>query len=255
MKFLNYIALSLALLFSVSSFALEQQYHQNIAAIIAAFEDDDKAAIASLVSYPLARAYPVPAINNEAELIERFEQVFDQQLIAQIAGSDIDTDWDKVGWRGIMLNSGVVWVDIEGKIIGLNYQTAKEQQLAKRLIAADKQGLHPSINSFVEPILDWQTAKFRIHIDDLGDSNYRYASWSIDKKTSDKPDITLDHGDIKFDGSGGNHSYTFKNGRYSYVLQVTVIGCDTSPPGWLEVYKDEQLLLSEDVVISFNKVN
>ena len=255
MKLRNHILLCLSLLFASNTFALDQQYHQNIAAIIAAFKADDKAAVASLVSYPLARAYPVPAINNEAELIERFEQVFDQQLIAQIAGSDIDTDWDKVGWRGIMLNSGVVWVDTDGKIIGLNYQTAKEQLLAKRLIAADKKGLHPSINSFVEPILDWQTAKYRIRVDDLGDSNYRYASWSIDKKLSDKPDIILEHGDIEFEGSGGNHSYTFKNGRYSYVLQVTVIGCDTSPPGWLEVYKGEKLLLSDSVISTVNKAN
>ncbi|HEA19222.1 MAG TPA: hypothetical protein ENH88_22765 [Pseudoalteromonas prydzensis] len=252
MKFLNYIALSLALLFSAHSFALEQQYHQHIAAIIAAFKDNDKAAISSHIRYPLSRAYPVPAINDAAELVERFDYVFDRQLIAQIASSNIDTDWDKVGWRGIMLNSGIVWVDSNGKIIGINYQTAKEQLLAKRLIAADKQALHPSVNTFAEPILDWQTAKFRIRIDDLGDNNYRYASWGIDKNPSDKPDIILVNGGIKFDGSGGNHSYTFKNGRYSYVLQVTVIGCDTSPPGWLEVYKDDKLLLSEDVVKTEN---
>jgi len=60
--------------------------------------------------------------------------------------------------------------------------------------------------------------------------------------------MVLLNGDIKFSGSGGNHSYTFKNGRYSYVLQVTIIGCDTSPPGWLEVYKDDERLLNEPVV-------
>ncbi|MEH6394152.1 hypothetical protein [Pseudoalteromonas sp.] len=255
MKLRNHILLCLSLLFASNTFALEQQYHQNISAIIAAFEDDDKAAIAALIRYPLKRSYPVPAINNEAELAERFEQVFDPQLIAQIANSNIDTDWDKVGWRGIMLNSGIVWVDTDGKIIGINYQTAKEQLLTKRLKAADKQALHPSVNTFAEPILDWQTAKFRIRIDDLGDGNFRYVSWGIDKKLSDKPDIVLVNGDIKFDGSGGNHSYTFKNGRYSYVLQVTVIGCDTSPPGWLEVYKDKKLLLSDAVISAVNKAN
>ncbi|MGO2129816.1 MAG: hypothetical protein ACTH4U_13820 [Pseudoalteromonas prydzensis] len=252
MTFLRCISVSLALLFSAHSFALEQQYHQHIAAIIAAFKDNDKAAISSHIRYPLSRAYPVPAINNAAELVERFDYVFDRQLIAQITSSNIDTDWDKVGWRGIMLNSGIVWVDTDGKIIGINYQTAKEQLLAKNLIAADKQALHSSINTFVEPILDWQTAKYRIRIDDLGDNNYRYASWGIDKNPSDKPDIILVNGGIKFDGSGGNHSYTFKNGRYSYVLQVTVIGCDTSPPGWLDVYKDDKLLLSEDVIKTEN---
>lgn len=248
MKFLNYVILSLAFLFSANSFGLEQQHHKNISPIITAFKAGDRAAIAALIRYPLKRSYPVPAINNETELVERFEQVFDPQLIAQIASSNIDTDWDKVGWRGTMLNSGIVWVDTNGKIIGINYQTTKEQLLAENLIAADRQALHPSLSTLAKPILDWQTAKYRVRVDDLGDYNYRYASWGINKKPSAKPDLVLTHGEKKFDGSGGNHSYTFKNGRYSYVLQVTVIGCDTSPPGWLEVYKDYKRLLFEDVV-------
>lgn len=248
MKFLYNTGLFLSLMFSANSFALEQQYQQPIVDLIKAFKNHDKAAISSHIRYPLSRTYPVPDINNEAELVERFDDVFDETLIKQIVDSNIDTDWDKVGWRGIMLNSGVVWVDTDGKIIGINYQTAKEQLQAKNLIAADKQALHPSINTFVEPILDWQTAKYRIRIDDLGDGNFRYVSWSIDKKTSDKPDIVLLKGEIEFEGSGGNHSYTFKNGRYSYILQVTVIGCDTSPPGWLEVYKDDKRILSQDII-------
>ncbi|MDQ9091038.1 hypothetical protein RC083_05450 [Pseudoalteromonas haloplanktis] len=250
MKLLSYILLCLSLFFASHTFALEQQYHQNISSIIAAFKADDKTAVAALVSYPLKRSYPVPAINNEAELVERFDDVFDETLIKQIANSNIDTDWDKVGWRGIMLNSGLVWVDTDGKIIGVNYQTAKEQLLVKNLIAADKQALHPSLNNFDKPVLKWQTAKYRMRIDDLGDNNYRYASWHIDKKTSDKPDSVLFNGEMNFEGSGGNHSYTFKNGRYRYVLQVSVIGCENSPPGWLEVYKDDELLLSEDVIIT-----
>lgn len=250
MKLLNYILLCLSLLFASHTFALEQQYHQNISPIIAAFKADDKAVVAALVSYPLKRSYPVPAINNEAELVERFDDVFDETLIKQIADSDIDTDWDKVGWRGIMLNSGLVWVDTDGKIIGVNYQTAKEQLLVKNLIAADKQALHPSLNNFDKPVLKWQTTKYRMRIDDLGDNNYRYASWHIDKKTSDKPDSVLFNGEMNFEGSGGNHSYTFKNGRYRYVLQVSVIGCENSPPGRLEVYKDDELLLSEDVIMT-----
>ncbi|MGS0534841.1 hypothetical protein [Pseudoalteromonas sp. SaAl2] len=248
MKFPNYIILSLVFLFSANSFALEQQYQKNISPIITAFKGGDRAAIAALIRYPLKRRYPLPAIKNEAEFINRFDEVFDDELATVIASSNIDTDWDKVGWRGIMLNSGVVWVDTDGKIIGINYQTAKEQSLAENLIAADKQALHPSVNTFAEPILDWQTAKYRVRVDDLGNYNYRYVSWSIDKKPNAKPDLVLTHGEKKFDGSGGNHSYTFKNGRYSYVLQVTVIGCDTSASGWLEVYKDGKQLLLEDVV-------
>ncbi|WP_024610638.1 hypothetical protein [Pseudoalteromonas sp. TB64] len=248
MKFLSYTALCLSLLFTLNTFALEQKYHEFVLPVIAAFESDDKAAIASLVYYPLKRRYPIPDIKDEVELINRFDEVFNDELVTVIASSNIDTDWEKVGWRGIMLNNGVMWVDTEGKIIAVNTQNTKEQALAKSLIEDDKQSLHSSINNFEKPVLDWKTAKYHIRVDDLGNGNFRYAVWGINKKLSDKPDMVLLNGDIKFSGSGGNHSYTFKNGRYSYVLQVTIIGCDTSPPGWLEVYKDDELLLSEDVI-------
>ncbi len=248
MKFINHIVFCLSLLFTSNTFALEQKYHEFILPVIAAFEGDDKAAIASLVYYPLKRRYPIPDIKDEAELINRFDEVFDDELTAVIASSNIDTDWDSVGWRGIMLNNGVMWVDTDGKIIAVNTQNAKEQALAKSLIEQGKQSLHASINTFEKPVLDWKTANYHIRVDHLGDHNFRYAVWGIDKKPSDKPDMVLLNGDITFEGSGGNHNYTFKNGRYSYVLQVTIIGCDTSPPGWIEVYKGDELLLAEDVI-------
>ena len=255
MKFINHLTICISLFFISNAFALEQQYHKNISPIITAFKADDRAAITALIRYPLQRRNPLPAIKNEAELIERFDEVFDDKLAAVIASSNIDTDWDKVGWRGIMLNNGVMWVDTDGKVIAVNTQNTTEQAHAEKLIAQNKQSLHSSIKTFQKPILDWDTAKYRVRIDDLGDGNFRYASWSIDKSPSDKPDIVLINGDITFEGSGGNHHYTFKNGRYSYVLQVTVIGCDTSPPGWLEVYKDEKLLLSDAVLSAVNKAN
>ena len=248
MKYLKYILLCLSLFFTSNTFALEQKYHESVLPVIAAFKTHDKTAIAAHIRYPLKRQYPLPDIKNEAELIERFDEVFDDKLAAVIASSNIDTDWDKVGWRGIMLNNGVMWVDTDGKVIAVNTQNITEQAHAEKLIAQDKQSLHSSIKTFQKPILDWKTANYRVRIDDLGDGNFRYASWSIDKSPRDRPDIVLIHGEITFSGSGGNHSYTFKNGRYSYILHVTVIGCDTSPPGWLEVYKNDKQLLFEDIV-------
>ena len=255
MRFLNRIVLCLSLLFTSNTFALEQKYHESVLPVIAAFKAHDKTAIAAHIRYPLKRQYPLPDIKNEAEFISRFDEVFDEELAAVIASSNIDTDWDSVGWRGIMLNNGVMWVDTDGKVIAVNTQNATEQAHAEKLIAQDKQSLHSSINTYQKPILDWKTANYRVRVDDLGEGNFRYASWDIDKSPSDKPDIVLINGDITFEGSGGNHHYTFKNGRYSYVLQVTVIGSDTSPPGWLEVYKDDKLLLSDNVISAIKKVH
>jgi hypothetical protein len=255
MKYLNYILLCLSLFFTSNTFSLEQKYHESVLPVITAFKTQDKTAIAAHIRYPLKRQYPLPDIKNKAEFINRFDEVFDDELVAFIGSSNINTDWDSVGWRGIMLNNGVMWVDTDGKVIAVNTQNATEQAHAEKLIAQNKQSLHSSIKTFQKPILDWKTSKYRVRVDDLGDGNFRYASWSIDKSPSDKPDIVLINGDITFEGSGGNHHYTFKNGRYSYVLQVTVIGCDTSPPGWLEVYKDERLLLSDAVISAVNKAN
>ena len=248
MKFFIHIMSWLFLLFTTNTFGLEQKYHEFISPVIAAFEANDKAAIAALVRYPLKRRYPIPDIKNEAEFINRFDEVFDDELVAVIGSSNINTNWDSIGWRGIMLNNGVMWVDTDGKIIAVNTQNTKEQTLAKSLIEQGKQSLHASINTFEKPVLDWKTANYHIRIDDLGDRNYRYAVWSSDKRPKDKPDMVLSNGDVTVSGTGGNHHYTFKNGRYSYILHVTIIGCDTSPPGWLEVYKDDEKLLSEDVI-------
>ncbi len=248
MKYLNRILLCLSLLFTSNIFALEQKYHESVLPVIGAFTDHDKAAIAAHIRYPLKRRYPIPDIKNEAEFINRFDEVFNDELVAVIASSNIKTDWEKVGWRGIMLNNGVMWVDTGGKIIGINSGTSKEQALAKSLIEQGKQSLHASINTFEKPVLDWKTANYHIRVDDLGDHNYRYAVWNIDKRAMDKPDMVLFNGDVTVSGTGGNHHYTFKNGRYSYILHVTIIGCDTSPPGWLEVYKDDERLLFEDVI-------
>lgn len=248
MKYLNYILLCLSLFFTSNTFALEQKYHESVLPVIAAFKTHDKTAIAAHIRYPLKRQYPLPDIKNEAEFINRFDEVFDEELAAVIGSSNINTDWDNVGWRGIMLNNGVMWVDTDGKVIAVNTQNTTEQAHAEKLIAQDKQSLHSSIKTFQKPILDWETANYRVRIDDLGDGNFRYASWSIDKSPSDKPDIVLIHGEIKFSGSGGNHSYTFENGRYSYVLHVTIIGCNTSSLGWLEVYKNDKQLLFEGAV-------
>ncbi len=248
MKFLNHVAVFLSLLFTSHTFALEQKYHESVLPVIAAFKAHDKTAIAALIRYPLKRRYPIPDIKDEAELINRFDEVFNDELVAVIAGSNINTDWEKVGWRGIMLNNGVMWVDTDGRIIAINTQNAKEEALAKSLIEQGKQSLHASINTFEKPVLDWKTANYHIRVDDLGDGNYRYAVWNIDKRAKDKPDMVLFNGDVTVSGTGGNHYYTFKNGRYSYILHVTIIGCDTSPPGWLEVYKDDERLLFEDVI-------
>lgn len=96
--------------------------------------------------------------------------------------------------------------------------------------------------------MEWETKKFRIRIDDLGKQKFRYVSWEINKKSSEKPDLILFDGEVAFDGSGGNHYYTYSKGIYQYKCFVNIIGSNDMPAGELEVYKKDKLILRDPVV-------
>lgn len=255
-KLMN-IAFSAALIFSVMGLsinanaadeAMPQEYIPLVQGLIDAAKANDLEAIAKRVAYPLKREYPIPAIQNTQEMIARFDQVFDPKLLEQIAHSKIEADWQTMGWRGIMLGSGVVWLDFDGKIIAINYQTPVEAKLKAELIAKQQTALHPSVSEFVCPALSWETAKFTIRVDDMGNSQYRYAAWAKGKALSEKPDLVLNKGKLVFDGSGGNHSYQFRSGPYQYHCYVTVLGTSDSPPGELVVFKNDQEILKQAVI-------
>lgn len=187
------------------TFALEEKYHPVAKNIIEAFRTLDKGSLANNIAYPLTRQYPIPSINDRNEFLKRFDEIFDEDFIQFVVSSDINDDWMSVGWRGIMLANGLMWANYDGKIRAINYQSEAERAIREKLINKDKEGLHPSIQGFSEPVLEWETENFRIRIDDMGDHNYRYSSWDIKKSIKDKPDLILKNGDVVFEGSGGNH--------------------------------------------------
>lgn len=227
---------------------LVKEYIPLVQGLIDAAKANDPEAMAKRVAYPLKREYPIPAIQNRQEMVTRFDQVFEPQLLELIANSKADIDWQTMGWRGIMFGSGVVWMDFDGKIIAINYQTPAETKLKAELIAKQQTALHASVSEFVSPELAWQTAKFTIRVDNMGNDQYRYAAWAKGKPLSEKPDLVLNKGKLVFDGSGGNHSFQFRSGPYQYHCYVTVLGTSDSPPGELVVYKNDQEILKQAVV-------
>jgi hypothetical protein len=227
---------------------LPAEYRPSVYAFIDAAKTKDHQAIARQISYPLKREYPLAAINNQQEMLTRFDEVFDDALLGTIAQSGVEQDWQSVGWRGIMLGNGEVWMDYDGKIIGVNYQTPLEARLKASLIAKQKSALHPSLREYERPELMWQTDKFMIRIDDMGNGQYRYASWNKGKSLNEKPDLVLKQGRLLFDGSGGNHSFQFKSGPYQYHCEVIVMGENDSQPGALVVYKNGIEILRQPVL-------
>lgn len=228
---------------------LKPEYQKFISKFIQEVKKNDKEAIAKRIKFPLKRDYPIPAVKDKADFVNRYNQIFDRVLIEKITKSNPAKDWSEVGWRGIMLNQGDLWIDTDGRIISINHQSDEELKLKNSLIAAQKKNVNSSISNFKEPVAILETSKFRIRIDDLGNNNYRYVSWSVKKKMSDAPDLVIENGVFFADGTGGNHHYEFKKGNFKYECHFTVLGEKNLAPAALLVYQSGKEILSQDAKI------
>lgn len=218
----------------------------SIKTVITLFKLKDIDRISNKISYPLHRQYPIPPVKDKEEFKKRFGEIFDQILIDKIANSKI-SQWSEVGWRGIMLDNGDLWMaNSDGVITTVNYQSDFEKKLRTNLIAKDKDNLHVSLKTFQSPVYKIKTNKYLIRIDELSQNNYRYASWKVDERETSKPEIVLNNGQWDHLGSGGNHVITFVNGIYTYKVYRNIIGEDNSPDITLEIEKNGQIILTAD---------
>lgn len=241
-------SLCTALPVSADEEPLPEEYRPFVQRFIDAAEARDHQALANHMKYPFKQEYPIPAIKNPSEMLTRFDEVFDDAILKRIATSRVGQDWQSMGWRGIMLGSGEVWMDFDGKVLGINHQTAQAARLKAELIARQKSDLYPGLRDYQSPELMWQTEKFTIRIDYMGDGHYRYASWAKGKVPSDKPDLVLKNGSVRVEGTGGNHTYQFKSGPYRYECVVTVLGERGVPPGELVVYQNDVEIVRQPVI-------
>lgn len=210
---------------------------ENIQKIIKAFQENDIEYISNnVIKYPLKRQYPIPSIKNQEELKKRFSEVFDDKLIEEIKNSKIE-DWSEMGWRGIMLNQGTLWLNFDEIIIAINYQSDFEKRLREDLIRKEKEQLDSSLKEFIEPTYKIKTKNFLIRIDKIDNSKYRYSSWKISKSESSKPDLVLLNGEIEYSGTIGYQYFTFKNRNYTYEIDIDATS--------LEVMKDNKTILLE----------
>lgn len=241
--------LAILLLFSIGSAysqTLDKKYLPIVNTFITSVKNGSVEKLSNKIKYPLNRTYPIPAITNKQEFIKRYKEVFDDELIKKIVNSKTSTDWSDVGWRGIMLLNGELWLDTNGKLIAVNHQSKLEAKEQARLINMDKNKLHPSISNFIRPVLVFETAQYRIRIDDLGNNKYRYASWPVISKMSDKPSLVLTNGQYDPDGSGGSGNFNFKSGIYLYTCFISARGENTAL-GYLIIKKNNTKILSQQI--------
>lgn len=221
-----------------------KNYQQIITNFIGHIKQNNKSALSSTVRYPLDREYPIPSVKTEQEFISRYNAIFDDSLRNIIIKSSPLKDWNEMGWRGLMLKDGMVWLDYDGKLLAVNYQSATEKKQRQNLLSKDTSRLYSSLRQFKAPVAILKTKKFITRIDDMGNGKYRYASWSIRNKMTDKPDLIITNGIVTMEGNGGNHTYTFTNGVYKYECKFIVIGEENDPPARLNITKGGAMILS-----------
>jgi hypothetical protein len=156
-----------------------------------------------------------------------------------------DEDWSEIGVKGTMFKNGEIWIS-DGKIITINYISEEEQNLQKELKTQDKEFIYKSLKNYKENKLVWVSESYRIRIDELEDDSYRCAIWDKQRRQSRKPSKVFLNGIVAYEGSGGNHHYTFIKSEYKYVIDVNILGYDDSL-GELLIYKDDELIEEEKV--------
>ncbi len=225
---------------------LSPKQEKEIKKFILLFKKNETEEIVKRISYPLVRDFPIPAIQNEVEMNTYFDEVFDESLKTEIAKST-PSDWSQVGWRGIMLNQGVVWLsDDATTITGINYRSKKADERYSKLIEAQKAAVHTSIAEFKRPIFSSITASYMIRIDETTEGVFRYVSWKAGQKQSEKPELVLNKGSVEYSGSGGNCVYIFRSGKYIYRVFRNVMGEGYEKAVTLSVEKEGMVILKED---------
>jgi len=172
-----------------------------ITSLLKVIASGNRTLIAKEIRYPLGRDYPLQPIQTKDELLTRFDEVFDEPFLRELAGSSPKQDWEEMGWQGIMFKNGALWLDFDYKIIAVNHETLLTKRRLALAIQKQKDNLPPSLRDFDQPVLEWRTPKYLIRVDLKGD-DYRLVL--LDENSPTRILHVLHHGDFHFEGTMGS---------------------------------------------------
>jgi len=115
----------------------------HIMAITKSIADGDAKKLASLTLFPIERRYPLHDIKDYAEMVKRFNSVFDTSFRQKMKSAK-PSDWHSYGWRGYCYgDSSELWVYDSLTII--NYYSPQEKKLYGELVKKEMSSLHESL--------------------------------------------------------------------------------------------------------------
>lgn len=115
----------------------------NIMAITKSIADGDAKKLASLTLFPIQRRYPLRDIKDRADMVRRFNSVFDTGFRQKMKSAK-PSDWHSYGWRGYCYgDSSELWVYDSLTIV--NYYSQQEKKLYGELVKKEMSSLHESL--------------------------------------------------------------------------------------------------------------
>lgn len=99
---------------------LSKKEVKNIENFVRFVKSDDKKSLSKMARYPLNVKGGTVKVNNKADFLKSYNQIFDKKLKQFIVTSKLE-DWDRVGSKGVMLNEGEIWFNEDAtKLISVN---------------------------------------------------------------------------------------------------------------------------------------
>lgn len=186
---------------------------------VMAVTEDDSVRLASIISYPLQRPYPLEDIETPDRMVGYYSTLIDDSL-KQVVANAGPSDWNENGWRGWTIGDGrYVWV--EDSLYDVPYVSARENSLRHELIRKEMETLDPSMRTGWSPVLcllrTTDGTVYRIDIEEKpGDKPYRLAEYRKEGNLHGKPH-RMTRGHKESEGTAMSDSYIFEDKDVSTI--------------------------------------
>jgi hypothetical protein len=195
--------------------------------IVNLVKENNASQLATLIAYPLRRKNPLPDIKNLKEFKGYYAIIFDKAFRQKLENYSDNCVFEHNSAYGLVGGPffGDIWLNEEGKIAAINYQSAEESKLKDFLTAKIQSQVHPSVSAWKENVLVAKSNNLTIRVDET-EKGLRYVSWSKGHSMAEKPDLILFNGVAEAKGTMGGWTWTFKNENWTYVVD-NVEMCET----------------------------
>lgn len=208
----------------------------DVKSVVKAIAENDSDEFARLVSYPLARPYPLHDITNESEMRAYYSTLIDDSMRRMLTHSHV-RDWGSDGWRGWTVGNGdYVWID--SLVYDVNYVSPKEKREQKRLMDKEIASLPRRLRhggwkpmTCLKGVHHTRVARIDSRHVQKGDSTqYRIAVFDSIVPQHIEPSMVMD-GYLTSEGTSETEYYIFTDGKGTTAIYETNIA--DSPNSYL----------------------